>query len=91
MLYSPNVRNSRFSIKILEILRFFVDKEVFMSSLQEMALQLATLFGDDVRNVLIAIILLFAGWLVARIGAWVVKKGLESTTIDKPHCEVGSR
>ena len=53
-----------------------------MGSLRDLVPQLAALFGDDVRDVLIAIIVLFVGWLVARIGAWVVKKGLESTTID---------
>ena len=81
MLYSPNVRNSRFSIKF-KFLRFFVYKEVSMDSLQEMAPQLATLFGPDVLRVLVAIIVLFVGWLVARIGAWAVKKSLEKTTID---------
>ncbi len=53
-----------------------------MGSLQEMAPQLATLFGPDVLRVLVAIIVLFVGWLVARIGAWAVKKSLEKTTID---------
>ncbi len=53
-----------------------------MGSLQEMAPHLATLFGPDVLRILVAIIVLFGGWLVARIGAWAVKKSLEKTTID---------
>ena len=53
-----------------------------MGLLQEMVPQLATLFGPDVLRVLVAIVVLFVGWLVARIVAWTVKKGLESTTID---------
>ncbi len=53
-----------------------------MDSLQAIMPRLAELFGPQVLRVLVAIIVLFVGWLAARIVAWGVKKGLESTTID---------
>ncbi len=53
-----------------------------MCSLGDMVPELTALFGPDVLRILIAIFVLFAGWLAARIGAWAVKKGLEKTTID---------
>ena len=53
-----------------------------MGSLGDMVPELAALFGPEVLRILIAIFVLFAGWLAARIGAWAVKKGLEKTTID---------
>ena len=53
-----------------------------MGSLQEMVPQLAALFGPDVLKVVVAIFVLFGGWLIAMIVGWAVKKALESTTID---------
>ena len=54
-----------------------------MGSLDSMMPWLAEVFGSEqVLRVLIAFLVLFAGWLIARIVAWGVRKGLEKTTID---------
>lgn len=53
-----------------------------MRSLNEMLPRLAELFGPQVLRVLIALVVLFVGWLAARIVAWGVRKALQSTTID---------
>ena len=44
--------------------------------------QLTEVFGPQVLRVLVAVAVLFVGWLVARIIAWGVRKALESTTLD---------
>ena len=53
-----------------------------MEFLQSLTPRMAELFGPQVVRVLLALVVLFVGWLVARIVAWGVKRGLESTTID---------
>ncbi len=53
-----------------------------MGSLESMMPRLAEVFGPQVMRVLVAVVVLFVGWLVARIVAWVVKRALESTTLD---------
>jgi len=53
-----------------------------MGSLDALMPRMAEVFGPQVMRVLVAIIVLFVGWLVARIVAWAVKKALESTTVD---------
>ncbi len=53
-----------------------------MGSLNSMLPRLAEVFGPQVLRVLIAVVVLFVGWLVARIIAWGVRKALESTTLD---------
>ena len=39
-------------------------------------------FGAEVLRAIIAIVVLFVGWLAARIIAWGVKKGLQNTSYD---------
>jgi len=53
-----------------------------MDWLEAVTPRLAEILGPQVLRILVAVIVLFAGWLAARIAAWVVKKGLESTTLD---------
>lgn len=53
-----------------------------MGSLNEMMPRLAEVFGPQVLRVLVAVIVLFVGWLAARIVAWAVRKALQSTTLD---------
>lgn len=53
-----------------------------MGSLNEMMPRLADVFGPKVLHVLIAVVVLFVGWLAARIVAWGVRKALQSTSID---------
>ena len=54
-----------------------------MGSLEAMMPWLAEVFrSEEVLDILIAVLLLFAGWLFARIVAWGVRKALERTTID---------
>ena len=54
-----------------------------MGSLEAVMPWLTEVFrSEEVLEVLIAVLLLFAGWLFARIVAWGVRKALERTTID---------
>ncbi|HXV64527.1 MAG TPA: mechanosensitive ion channel [Vicinamibacteria bacterium] len=51
-------------------------------NIETMLPRLAELFGPQVIRILAAILVLFVGWLFARMAAWGVRKALLKTTID---------
>ena len=53
-----------------------------MQFLESIMPQLPELFGPQVMRVFMAVLILFAGWVLARLIAWTLRKALEKTTID---------
>ena len=53
-----------------------------MEFLESIMPRLPELFGPQVMRVFMAVLILFAGWVLARLIAWTLRKALEKTTID---------